>query len=105
VSAVGLMAAVCDACGVHGPAATDLTAARVASTTAGWALTRVSGEVRDYCPEHVGTRTVGESTTSTEPQLWVCPECEQGKHGNCDGWAWDFDADEKTQCQCPVAHP
>lgn len=31
----------------------------------------------------------------------VCPECEQGKHVNCTGEAWDFDADEPTACQCP----
>lgn len=44
-------------------------------------------------------------TKSVEPvKTWICPECGQGKHGNCDGWAWDFDADEKTQCQCPEDH-
>jgi hypothetical protein len=104
MSAVGLMAAVCDACGVHGLAALDLTAARVASTSAGWALSRVDGEVRDYCPEHAGSIAHDVAKTVVS-QLWVCPECEQGKHGNCDGWAWDFDADEKTQCQCTVVHP
>jgi hypothetical protein len=33
-------------------------------------------------------------------QAWVCPECVQGKHQNCDGQAWDFDADEPTGCGC-----
>jgi len=34
---------------------------------------------------------------------WVCPECEQGKHRNCNGTAWDFDADELVPCGCPDA--
>lgn len=32
--------------------------------------------------------------------LAVCPECEQGKHGNCDGTALD-EHDEIVGCQCP----
>lgn len=30
----------------------------------------------------------------------VCPECEQGKHGNCDGTTWDTLRDEPTDCPC-----
>lgn len=30
----------------------------------------------------------------------VCPECAAGKHGNCDGSAWDFLTDEPTSCPC-----
>lgn len=30
----------------------------------------------------------------------VCPECRTGKHGNCDGWAFDEKADQIVQCQC-----
>lgn len=29
-----------------------------------------------------------------------CPECGDGKHGNCDGWAWDFDRDDVAPCPC-----
>jgi hypothetical protein len=29
----------------------------------------------------------------------VCPECEQGKHGNCTGWALD-EHDNEVACQC-----
>ena len=29
-----------------------------------------------------------------------CPECLQGKHVNCTGDAWDFEADEPTSCTC-----
>jgi len=40
---------------------------------------------------------------------WVpiqpCPECRQGKHSNCTGWALD-DRDEITQCPCQqLGHP
>lgn len=30
----------------------------------------------------------------------ICPECIQGKHGNCNGQAWDTKADEPTACTC-----
>jgi hypothetical protein len=29
-----------------------------------------------------------------------CPDCEQGKHHNCDGRAWDNDADDFAPCPC-----
>ena len=29
-----------------------------------------------------------------------CPECRQGKHGNCTGWALDPDTDEIRECGC-----
>lgn len=31
----------------------------------------------------------------------VCPECQQGKHDNCEGQAWDNAADAPGPCQCP----
>lgn len=30
----------------------------------------------------------------------VCPECRAGKHRNCDGTAWDDEADQATRCTC-----
>lgn len=30
----------------------------------------------------------------------TCPECVTGKHGNCDGTAYDHDSDEITTCHC-----
>jgi hypothetical protein len=30
----------------------------------------------------------------------VCPECRAGKHGNCDGTAWDETADRLVDCPC-----
>lgn len=34
------------------------------------------------------------------PPPEACPECVQGKHGNCDGTAWDDKADAPTACPC-----
>lgn len=31
---------------------------------------------------------------------WICPECRAGKHGNCDGSAWDDLRDAITECGC-----
>lgn len=33
----------------------------------------------------------------------ICPECQAGKHVNCDGIAYDFDKDELAQCECQKA--
>lgn len=30
----------------------------------------------------------------------ICPECQQGKHQNCSGQAWDNAADEPVDCGC-----
>jgi hypothetical protein len=30
----------------------------------------------------------------------ICPECEQGKHGNCNSEAWDDVKDEPMPCIC-----
>lgn len=32
--------------------------------------------------------------------LPCCPECRDGKHGNCDGTAWDNVRDRPTDCRC-----
>lgn len=45
-----------------------------------------------------GARIIAE--WSTPPERHVCPECEQGKHANCDGTAWDDAKDEPTSCTC-----
>lgn len=34
----------------------------------------------------------------------MCPECVQGKHGNCTGWAFD-EADEGVDCGCTHGEP
>lgn len=36
----------------------------------------------------------------TTTPTWICPECKAGKHGNCDGTAWDDDKDDFTTCGC-----
>ena len=33
-----------------------------------------------------------------------CPDCEQGKHSNCTGEAWDNDTDAPTVCPCSINH-
>lgn len=36
-------------------------------------------------------------------ELSACPECLQGKHGNCDGTTWDVEADDSGVCPCWAA--
>lgn len=43
-------------------------------------------------------RPIVSLTVSRDPIL--CPECRAGKHGNCDGNAWDFDKDSPAHCEC-----
>ena len=31
----------------------------------------------------------------------LCPDCAQGKHQACVGWAWDAAADREVPCPCP----
>jgi hypothetical protein len=31
----------------------------------------------------------------------ICPECRNGKHINCDGMAYDDEADDLVLCACP----
>lgn len=33
-------------------------------------------------------------------RIILCPECKAGKHGNCNGEAWDEEVDEPTSCGC-----
>lgn len=35
-----------------------------------------------------------------DPLPPICPECLAGKCGNCNGQAWDHDADEPADCEC-----
>jgi len=107
MSLLGLFAVVCDRCHQQSdqPAA-DAVTARTLSTAAGWELAIVGANARDLCPRCLAFKPASPLVDAhPTPDLWVCPECEQSKHGNCDGWAWDFDADEKTQCQCTEVHP
>jgi hypothetical protein len=36
----------------------------------------------------------------TDEERPVCPECQQGKHGNCDASAWSDITDTPTWCRC-----
>lgn len=39
-------------------------------------------------------------TIAAEHHLEDCPECRQGKHGNCTGWSLDTNTDELVECPC-----
>lgn len=49
---------------------------------------------------HQGLATWRHRVTILRTLLPTCPECKTGKHGNCDGTAWDNEADELTTCGC-----
>lgn len=50
-------------------------------------------------PGHPGL----EHFVSTAPaRLLFCRECSEGKHINCDGTAWDNEADAPAPCTCPA---
>lgn len=42
----------------------------------------------------------GATVTPDPPTPPVCPECRDGKHGNCIGWTLTDD-DAVTDCRCP----
>lgn len=105
MSVLGLFAVSCDRCGEQSAPATDLSSARVVATTAGWSLVRTNGRVFDYCPQHAGRAPAHPLVVTTTTTVWSCAECSAGLHGECSGWAWDFDKDEKTQCQCTDCGP
>jgi len=68
----------------------------------------VDGEVvrvrggRAMNPEEVDT--FAEVVRAAKHLMTVrsCPDCEQGKHANCTGEAWDNDADAPTVCPCSL---
>jgi len=41
-----------------------------------------------------------KSAVAIEAHPDDCPECRQGKHGNCAGWALDPDTDDFVTCAC-----
>lgn len=53
-------------------------------------------------PAHV-VEPLARLAEKTFPADPVCPECLQGKHGNCDGTALDEEHDEITLCACNEA--
>lgn len=39
-------------------------------------------------------------------KTWICPECKEGKHRNCNGVAYVDDHDQCIACQCTEGpHP
>ena len=45
-------------------------------------------------------REVAQAEAMSENLAPVCPECRNGKHGNCDGTAWDDHEDAPASCSC-----
>ncbi len=67
------------------------------------AVTKTPGGGEAVDEDHLGA--TGAPATAVpgptpDPTPAVCPECAAGKHGNCDGTAWDLVADELTTCSC-----
>lgn len=61
------------------------------------------GDPIDVIPFELGPPQVPTpfvvSPAALEQHPEDCPECRQGKHANCTGWALDAD-DEQTECGC-----
>ena len=68
-------------------------------------ITVTSLDIRPGSPSsevtYRGVHPDGTPAEWTEtPEVFPCPECEQGKHGNCDGTTWDDEADRPAPCPC-----
>ncbi len=64
----------------------------------------VDDEAVDTGPRVVLSTVRGDPLPGlAEPR--ACPDCEQGKHRNCTGEAWDDQADDFAKCPCTnLAH-
>ena len=51
-------------------------------------------------PEEIDALAVIVRAAKHLMEVRDCPDCEQGKHHNCDGRAWDNDADDFAPCPC-----
>jgi len=60
------------------------------------------GPVEGVLRTHLAEGWCFESVMVEPPRPAVCPECVQGKHGNCDGTALDRATDEVGACECEV---
>jgi recombination protein RecT len=78
------------------PRSTNLNAAMVADEQLGSSL-RAEQVTEAIVPHDPRTGEVLEGEVVTSP---TCPECQQGKHQNCEGQAWDNDADGPVACAC-----
>jgi hypothetical protein len=56
------------------------------------------GDIPDF-KHPIQTAMAGERP-KYQPESRSCPDCEQGKHRNCTGEAWDNDADDFAPCPC-----
>jgi hypothetical protein len=62
---------------------------------------RVHG-IRKMTPEEVDGFAVIVRAAKHLMSIRDCPDCEQGKHQNCTGEAWDTIKDDFTVCPCSI---
>jgi hypothetical protein len=53
-------------------------------------------------PEEIDALAVIVRAAKHLSSIRPCPDCEQGKHANCTGEAWDNEADAPTACPCSL---
>jgi hypothetical protein len=71
------------------------------TTTPPWDCERCADEgwiELDHPVQEVGP--VAQPVPCPECSGRLCPECVQGKHGNCDGVAWNEALDREVDCVC-----
>lgn len=49
---------------------------------------------------YIAAITAEQAKRLTVDDCPVCPDCVQGKHGNCDGSTWNNTADQMGACPC-----
>lgn len=69
----------------------------MSNTCGAAAPARVGGRV---CEHTVVVESGGTCEMGRPPLRPVCPECAQGKHQNCTGWALNEATDEIVDCHC-----
>jgi hypothetical protein len=53
-------------------------------------------------PEEIDALAVIVRAAKRLMKIRACPDCEQGKHANCTGEAWDNNTDAPTVCPCSL---
>jgi hypothetical protein len=60
----------------------------------------VNGAIDQPKDSHAGEDARADGVPAPPPP---CPECLAGKHGNCSGFTWNDDTDERDVCPCSDA--
>jgi hypothetical protein len=58
------------------------------------------GGLEEALAESKAAKTPPPEPASDATAVAICPECQQGKHQNCEGQAWDDAADAPGPCAC-----